>query len=258
MPLAHLFDRFIACKIPHFCCFCHQKTGSELDLCTNCLAQFPAMNGLPCQKNAKSICLRCGCLLLAHNNREICATCAELPTPFSCTLSPFYYANPVDFLIRRLKYGGRLPAGRLLGSLLARHVTKAIPNGVFSPDYLLPVPAHPKRYRERGFNHAAEIAFWCGKRLGIPVLAQQACRVESTPPLAGLSRAERAHAVTGAFSVSEELYAKHVAIVDDVLTTGATTTELARELLDTQVASVQLWTVARTPAYREPATAINS
>ena len=115
------------------------------------------------------------------------------------------------------------------------------------PDCIVPVPMHRSRLRQRGFNQAAELAHWCARELDLMSLPDSAARIADTGSLASLSRAERQLCIRGAFSVDANLADQHVAIVDDVLTTGATSGELARELYDTGVAEVSLWVIARTP-----------
>ena len=146
-----------------------------------------------------------------------------------------------------MKYQEKLSAGRLLGSLLAAEIKNRINIDQY-PDCLLPVPLSPARYRARGFNHAAEIAHWCGRDLGIEFLPDGSLRRFDTESLVGLSRAERGLRIRGAFGCQESLSGRRVAIVDDVLTTGATAGELTTELLDNGVQEVQLWVLARTCA----------
>ena len=123
-----------------------------------------------------------------------------------------------------------------------------------APDCLLAVPTHPTRLAARGFDHGADLARWTGRAAGVPGALDAARRIEDTGSLAELSRAERSVRIRGAFRVSEAVHGRRVALVDDVLTTGATAGELARECHDTGAASVELWGRGaqrrRTPARR--------
>jgi len=207
------------------------------------------------------VCLRCGFVWNDSVWRSECAHCVNYRTGFSRVVCPYRYDFPIDGLIQRLKYQSHLPSGRLLGCLLAREVADQLDIDDY-PDVLLPVPLHAVRYRERGFNHAAEIARWCGQKLGIHSCPHFIERRFDTGSLAGKSRADRSLHIRGAFRVVEQralrltgrarrqtsLDGLSVAIVDDVLTTGATAGELATELLDNGVATAQLWVIARTPA----------
>jgi len=159
---------------------------------------------------------------------------------------PYRYDFPIDGLIHQLKYQEKLSLGRLLGALIAAEVEKRLKIDQY-PDCLIPVPLNATRFRSRGFNHAAEIAAGCAQTLNIESKPDLVDRRFDTASLVGLSRAERGLRIRGAFWCDESLKGRSVAIVDDVLTTGATAGELATELLDNGVAQVQLWVVARTP-----------
>lgn len=233
--------------LPQFCCFCHRKTATQRDLCEYCESHLPRI-GEKSSKNGSTLCLRCGIEWPYPNERQQCAECANYQTRVSRIVSPFRYDFPIDFLIGRLKYKQHLQTGRLLGSLMAQQARKSLIDANNYPDFLLPVPLSHERYCDRGFNHAAEIANSCGAELGIPVLPYVAGRHFDIGALAGLSRAERSMKIRGAFWVSDDVRSSRVAIVDDVLTTGATSGELATELVDSGVNDVQLWVVARTPA----------
>jgi len=119
------------------------------------------------------------------------------------------------------------------------------------PEILLPMPLHPDRLQQRGFNQARDIAMWCGKRLDLPVPASQVSRIVDTGSLAGLNRQERRLRILGAFRACDALAGRRVAIVDDVLTTGASARELAREIYDSGAESVELWVLARTSSNRD-------
>lgn len=242
--LPNLYSQFLA-QLPQFCCFCHQKTETGRDLCRYCQPHLPRI-GENSSKFGSTLCLRCGWEWPSDKKRQQCAHCAKYQSRIRQIICPFRYESPIDYLIGRLKYHQHLPSGRLLGSLLAQEVAVAI-KPIDYPDWIMPVPLNSQRYRQRGFNHALEIARSCGSELGIPVLADSAGRHFDTGSLAGLSRAERGMRIRGAFWVCESLRGSRVAIIDDVLTTGATSGELTTELLDSGVGDIQLWVVARTP-----------
>jgi len=116
------------------------------------------------------------------------------------------------------------------------------------PELLVPVPLHAERIRERGFNQAIEIARIVGRRMQIPVAARAAVRYRATPPQVDLPREQRLRNLRGAFSVEIPPGIRHVALVDDVVTTGATTSELARVLKRAGAETVEAWAIARTDA----------
>lgn len=154
----------------------------------------------------------------------------------------FTYEEPVRHLIRGLKFHRRYAYGRLLGALLAEKLTPRLED---LPQRIIPVPLHRGRYRERGFNHAAEIAREVSRRTGIPVDTGTAYRIRVTRPQVGLSAEQRTHNVRGAFELTAPCAVRHVAILDDVVTTGATVNELARTLKQGGAERVEVWTCAR-------------
>jgi ComF family protein len=148
-------------------------------------------------------------------------------------------------LVQDLKFHQRLPAGRLLGELLAAQ----IPSGPL-PGLLLPVPQHPRQLRNRGFNHASEITLALSRSTGIPWSPWLLKKTRGTRPQHSLSRRERLKNLEGAFSFDNRGSHHHVAVVDDIVTTGATAREITRTLKDSGVGQVEFWAIARTPAQR--------
>lgn len=246
-PLIHSAVHQLFGCLPQFCCFCYRKTDTGHNLCRYCLSHLPSIVDNSAPDSASSVCLRCGFVWPDNTWRQKCVQCVNYQTGFERIICPFRYDFPIDGIIQRLKYQKHLASGRLLGQLLARDVSNWLTTDQF-PELLLPVPMNTIRYRQRGFNHAAEIAFWCGRALRIPSGPHSVKRRFDTGSLVGRSRAERNLHIRGAFGVEQGLRGRSVAIVDDVLTTGATAGELATELLDNGVKQVQLWAVARTPA----------
>ncbi len=183
---------------------------------------------------------------------DLCAFChADLPwlsEPSPGAVVALRFAPPADDMIRELKYHGVVANARVLGVLLAQAVDeRASP----LPRLLVPVPLHVARLRERGFNQAAAIARYAGRILGIPHAGSAVRRVRDTPSQTELSVEERHRNVRGAFAVNGARAmrrlsaAGHVAIVDDVVTTGSTVAELKRVLLAAGVRKVAVWAVAR-------------
>jgi ComF family protein len=197
-------------------------------------------------------CVLCGsrgqapCLDLCAD----CAACLEVADAPVCvgpgalrrTCAPFAYAWPLDHLVHALKYRGQLATARVLGSLLADWVAR---RGLqHDTDLIVPVPLHPARHAERGFNQSAEIARPLGRRLGRPVRESAAVRRRATSSQVGLHPGERRHNLTGAFE-ARGVAGLRVAIVDDVTTTGATLQELACALQQAGARTVDAWCVAR-------------
>ncbi len=183
---------------------------------------------------------------------DLCGVCrADLPWNTQRTgseLFAFRFEPPIDDLIRRLKYQGVLPNARVLGVLMAQVVQE---RGAALPELLLPVPLHSARLRERGFNQATALARYAGRMLEIPSAPHAVRRVRDTPSQTALARSRRHRNVRGAFAVNGAralrrlLAADHVAIVDDVVTTGSTVHELRGLLLSAGVRQVDVWAVAQ-------------
>jgi len=160
-------------------------------------------------------------------------------------VAPFLYAAPLDGYVRALKYRGARNIGRALGLLLAA----AVRGG--DVDALVPVPLHPQRLRERGYNQSVEIARPVSRALGLPLFLSGIERHGAQVPQAGRTAAERLRNVAAAFAVGRNVAGRRIAIVDDVITTGATVNALAAALLAAGAASCVAWAVARTPETQE-------
>jgi ComF family protein len=187
-------------------------------------------------------CTLCG---VSSADALVCAEC-ERSLPWlrdGARVAPFEYRFPVDRLIQRFKYAGDLATGRWLALQLARRV-----RGEPQPDLVVAPPLTAARLRHRGFNQALEIAKVVAASRGARCAIAGLARTRETPPLHGLDRRSRRRHLRGAFRCDLSLRDMRVAIVDDVLTTGATVESLARALRAAGAAQVLTWTVARTPA----------
>jgi len=217
------------------CEVCRQWGGSAL--CADCVARFAA----PVPR-----CGRCGLRLALP--AAACGACLRDPPPFEHTVCVADYGFPWDALIAAFKFRGRPElAAVLAGRLRAAVDVSAAP----PPQCLLPVPLAPARLAERGYNQAWELARRLGRMLGVPAEAQLLWRPADSVHQAGLGRAERQRNMVDAFMVDPrrrgELAGRRVALVDDVMTTGATARAAATALLRGGAAAVDLWVVARTP-----------
>ena len=164
------------------------------------------------------------------------------PEPLRRTCTPFAYASPLDHLVHVLKYRGQLATARVLGTLLAGWLAgRGLQREV---DVIVPVPLHPDRHAERGFNQSAELAHQLGRSLHLPVAESLAIRRRATPPQVGLHLEERRRNLAGAFGAGP-VAGLRVAIVDDVTTTGSTLQELACVLMKAGACAVDGWCVAR-------------
>jgi ComF family protein len=221
---------------PPTCVLCGSQGAPDRDLCPGCAADLPR-NTNPCRRCAEP-------LPTGAPPGALCARCLRSPPDFDCCSAPYLYGPPADWLIGRLKFRAHLAHGRVLGTLLGDHLAGL--DGP-RPELIVPMPLHRARLRERGFNQAVELARPVGRRLGIPVALDLVQRVRPGQPQSALERSRRRANVRGAFAVQRPLEAFHVAIVDDVLTTGASAGELAGTLRRAGAERVEVWVVARTP-----------
>ncbi len=158
-------------------------------------------------------------------------------------VAPLEYAEPIDDYIQALKFAGRRALGRALAEPLVDAV-RTRPAGE-PVDAIVPVPLHRRRFLERGYNQAVEIARPVAAALGLDLYVAGIRRRRPTPAQTQLTARKRLANVRRAFSVNRKLTGLHVAIVDDVITTGATVNSLARELKRAGASSVHAWAVAR-------------
>lgn len=213
--------------LPPACLLCGVRALPAYNLCRGCLADLPRINA-PCP--------RCG----AEAGGRICGACATGNPPFAGCVTATRYAWPVDQLVVRLKYHEQLAAAQALGRLLADAALAEE-----RPDALIPLPLHRARQRRRGFNQAAEVALVAAAALELPVRRGLLERQHPTAEQAGLGRRARLQNVRGSFRAGPGCSGLHVALVDDVMTTGATMSAAADALLAAGAARVEAWCAAR-------------
>ena len=172
-----------------------------------------------------------------------CPRCLREPPPWQRAQAAFRYGFPLDRLLPRFKFQGDLAAGALLAMLMQWALDPAQ-----RPQALVPVPLHRSRLRERGYDQALELARALSREAGLPLLADRLPRVRRTGAQTELGAAARRRNVLGAFALrAGPALPAHVALVDDVLTTGATAGECTQVLLAAGVARVDVWAVAVAP-----------
>jgi ComF family protein len=196
------------------------------------------MNALPPLPPACPVCAR------PSPGAAVCGPCLKRQPKFVATLAACAYAFPIDRMVQALKYEHRLALAEPLGDALAAAALRAPPSNL-CPDALIAVPLGTARQRERGFNQSIEIARVVARRTGLP-LVTGLVRTGNAPPQATLPWAQRRRNVRGAFACAGSFAGRHVALVDDVMTTGATLEAAAAVLLQCGAARVDAWVVART------------
>lgn len=196
---------------------------------------------------------RCeGCAIRVPAGVARCGACLSSPLPFAATVAAVDYQFPWSALVTALKFHAAIDLAAPMAALLADAVRTRGPALTEWPECVLPMPLGRSRLAERGMNQAWELARRVARELKVPADAHALVRRVDTPHLAELPRASRAQAIRGAFALAPgaatALRGRRLALVDDVMTTGATAAEASRTLLAAGAAPVQLWVFARTPA----------
>jgi ComF family protein len=218
---------------PPTCILCGNRGTQTMDLCQSCLLHLPQNN---------SHCRCCAEILEpSQSDNLLCGRCINNPPAFRQVHAPFRYQDALPYLITGLKFGNQLKNARLLGLLLA-DTLQDLP---IKPDVLIPVPLHPARYRERGFNQSLEIAKIVASQLHIPIDHRNCIRHRDTPHQTGLTAKKRRENLRRAFNVASSFHVHYAVIVDDVMTTGATANALALALKKAGVEQVDVWVCAR-------------
>ena len=218
---------------PGRCPLCRGRSGTRSDLCHGCHSALPWLH---------TACQRCAAPLAS--SARTCGQCQRKPPPFDRACAAVRYEKPVDRLVLNLKYHRRLEFARTLGELLATRLqAMASPDAMV--DFIVPVPLHAARLRERGYNQSLEIARVVARQLGAPIAARAARRVRATAAQTALPLKQRARNVRNAFAVDRSLRGKRVAIVDDVMTSGHTVGALAKALRRAGAKEIAVWVVAR-------------
>ncbi len=218
----------LARLLPQDCHVCGQDSGDHL-VCAACEAGMPRLAGPLCPV----------CALPAAEGTT-CGACQKSPPHFDATSAPFPYAFPVAHLIQGLKYRHRLPLAGWLAKKIALRMTSP------KVDCILPLPLSAQRMQERGFNQALEIARPLAQRFELPLVPAACIRVIDGAPQASLPWKARQANIRNAFECRIDLTGKTVAVVDDVMTTGATLNEFARTLKLHGALRVENWVAART------------
>src|SRR5581483_2105141 len=227
--MSGLLDSIRAVIVPH-CVLCGATTSAAA-LCEGCLDDLPGTR-TP----------RCPLCPIETSTGETCGACLPHRPPFSSTLAACSYGYPVDQLIAKMKYGSDITLAEPLAHLLIRALRDAP-----SPDLVVPVPLSPQRLRQRGFNQALELCRPLARARGIRLRTEVLTRQRDNPAQAALPLAQRVANVHAAFHCSDAVKGMSVAIVDDVMTSGATLCEVARSLVAAGAREVRCWVLARTP-----------
>ena len=232
------YQVYIWLKNKQSCLLCDESTDTAFAICTACETELPWL-GDQCQQ----------CALPLAMSGFTCAQCTRNAPAFDEVAAPWLYQFPIDSLITRFKHQGNWPMGRLMAQLLGQFLQHRFEENLPRPDFLLPVPLAVKRLRQRGYNQAAMLADWLSAQLQLPVQDRLITRTQETPAQQGLDAKARKRNLRNAFVVvdQEPIKGKHVALVDDVLTTGSTADVIAKLLIKAGACRVDIYCLARTP-----------
>ena len=225
-------------KNKQLCLLCDAPAQQAHTICEDCEIDLPWL-GPHCRI----------CAVPMTTPEQVCGECLQRPPAFTRVEAAWRFRFPMDSLITRFKHQSNWPYGRLLAGLLAEHLRNAYDHGLPRPDCLLAVPLAKQRLRQRGFNQAGMLGNWLGAALDLPVEHDCLLRLRDTPAQQKLDAAARKRNLKQAFSLSEgaAVSGRHFAVVDDVLTTGATANAIARLLLKSGARRVDIYCLARTP-----------
>ena len=199
---------------PIHCSLCHARIRSKGSLCDSCI------DTLPYQPDP-----------LFFKEGILC-------------FAPFFYEGPIQWMLKQLKFGQQLPYTHLLASLMLDSIQT---HSVQQPHLLIPVPLHKKRLQERGFNQSVEIAKYLSRHLHIPLERRRFIRHRATKPQAQCTALERSNNIQHAFTLKKALtHQGHIALLDDIITTGHTIMACYRALAIAPVSQIDCWAIAKT------------
>lgn len=231
-----IIEQISAWLFPRVCVCCGFNSGnSNLDLCTNCKKNLPWLTAR---------CYGCGLRLDSAHEAIVCTKCRDQPPEYNCLHALFEYISPLTKLINQLKFSRKLNLGYLLGSLLAEAIQGWYRQKPF-PEVIIPVPLHEQRLRQRGYNQALEICMPVVKMLQIPLNTEICKRIKYTQQQTRLDKSQRIHNLEKAFIVNALHNYKHIAIVDDVVTTGSTVRAMSLALRTAGVEIIDIWCICR-------------
>jgi ComF family protein len=234
------FHALLDVILPPICHICHSfiPNAGTLHICPTCRERLPLVSS--------PLCSICGIPFTGTGGDHRCGTCLTHPPHFDTARARYLYEGPIRDLIHSFKYNQLTHLRYPLALLTLEGVNGCVPD--HDLHLIVPVPLHRSRLRQRGFNQAALLGSVLSRRLALPMLPDALVRTRPTEPQITLSAAERRVNVKGAFTVNrpDRIAGKRILLLDDVMTTGSTMDECAKELKKAGAAVVIAATIART------------
>jgi len=233
----NFFKKSLSALFYRNCILCGSVTAH--DFCDACFKHLPKIPVNHC-----SVCLKSLASIPSQQHLVLqCGSCLAKPPAYDSTIAALAYKFPVDALIHALKYQAQFTIAPILAELLIDELKYL--EITDKPDLIIPMPLHPSRLRERGFNQAMEITRYVAKAMQIKIIPEGCKRIRNTPPQTELPWKLRQKNVHNAFECTYDFSGKHVAVIDDVMTTGATLNAVAKQLRKKGATKISNWIVAR-------------
>ena len=256
-----IYNSFLSNTKLKSCLLCNEITRNSLTICPPCLSDLP-WNKHACRLCALPITLDKKPFTQFENTSAfVCGECIKSLPPFTRSICAFHYNFPVDKLIQQVKYHNKQYWLSSLCHLLSEEIAMTYLNDEY-PNTLIPVPMHPKKKRIRTYNQAEIISLKLSQKLRIPTHSKLLKKIKLTDAQAGLDKAHRIRNLKGSIIVAPEritrdIKGKHLALIDDVMTTRATAELASKLLLKAGARRVDIWCIARTPKKRDLSTGSN-
>jgi len=221
----------------------------NINTCISCLAKISVNNVLcnDCSNKLPLIttqCTQCAIPIQTKVAAIKCAKCIHNPPFFDITIAPYRYQKPITNIIGQLKFKNKLSYASTLGKLLLPFILQTYTTDSL-PSILIPIPLHKTRIQNRGYNQSYLISKYLSKKLNTPIQNNLVERIKNTKAQVGLSAIRRHTNLKEAFACQQKIGYSHIAIIDDVITTGQTASQVAKILKKQGASRVDIWTPAR-------------
>ena len=245
-------SRLIQTLLPSFCLLCDDHSQNAEALCEPCQKELPILsnpalpNPLLSNPLLSKYCIKCAQTLSGScSNTLVCGTCLKHPPPFDKIFALFPYEPPVTRFITLLKFQADFKYASFFAKWFIHKIQEEWYQHEPLPQLILPVPLHDQRLKERGFNQALEIGKWISNKFSIPIDLYGIKRIRETKAQSGLSSIARKDNIAGAFQAFRDYATLSIALLDDVVTTTSTITEISRILRQKGAKSIHVWCCAR-------------